>query len=131
MAARGRTPKVSEAIEGEIVGEPVTEETATAATLRDIGKLKIMMRRPADAQVALLGRLAVAAQREPEKYFSRLVDTFFRIVEGLLVHPDDIAAIEGAIIDDGLTIEDMVKGLGDKDQDAAAKTTRARARRTR
>jgi hypothetical protein len=125
MAARGRTPKVSEAIEGEVVGAATTEEVEVVD--RTIGKLKLKMRRPTDAQIALLGRLAVAAQREPEKYFSRLVDTFFRIVENLLVDAGDIAAVEGAIIEDKLTIEDIVTGLGTKDATAPA----GRVRRAR
>lgn len=127
MATRGRTPK-EPAIEGEVVAS-ATEETD--ATLRDIGKLKIMMRRPSDAQIALIGRLAVAAQREPEKYFTRLVDAFFRVVEGLLINPEeDIPRIEDAIIEGGLTIEAITKGLGTKDQDAAP-AARVRTRRAR
>jgi len=125
MAARGRTPKVSEVVEGEVVGAATTEEVEVVD--RTIGKLKLKMRRPTDAQIALLGRLAVAAQREPEKYFSRLVDTFFRIVENLLVDAGDIAAVEGAIIEDKLTIEDIVTGLGTKDATAPA----GRVRRAR
>ncbi len=128
MATPGRTRK-EPAIEGEVVGEPTTEEVE--ASLRDIGDLKIMMRRPSDAQIALIGRLAVAAQREPEKYFTRLVDAFFRVVEGLLVNPDeDIPRIENAIIDDKLTIEAITKGLGTKDKDAAP-AARVRTRRAR
>lgn len=107
------------------MGAATTEEVEVVD--RTIGKLKLKMRRPTDAQIALLGRLAVAAQREPEKYFSRLVDTFFRIVENLLVDAGDIAAVEGAIIEDKLTIEDIVTGLGTKDATAPA----GRVRRAR
>lgn len=126
MTARARSPKV---LEGEVSDVETVEAQDEAPQLRQLGGIEVLMRKPNDAQVAMLIRLAKATEKDPEKNFARLADVFFRIIEGLLVDEDDIEVLLEEIVTGRITMAQISAGLTPKDEDA--KTPGRRTRRVR
>lgn len=98
--------------------------------MRTIGDIKVLMREPNDAQIAMLIRLAKAAEKDPQANFARLADVFFRIIEGLLVRPEDIEAMLDEIVEGRMSMKQIAEGLSAKGEDGKP-ATKARTRRVR
>jgi len=75
------------------------------------------MRAPKEEQLAVVYTTMRAAERDPTHY-ARALEMFFRMIERLLVDPDDALKIDGALMDEKITfkhlgdaIESLVGGL--------------------
>lgn len=124
MTARARSPKV---IEGSVTEAEVEGETPEKATMHKLGQIDILMFNPNATQIAMLGRLVKASERDPQGTFLRLADVFFRIVENLIVNQDDVYRLEEEIVARRVEMADICKGLmADAEQAPNRRTRRVR-----
>ena len=93
-------------------------------------KLKVGVRTPTEEQAAVVFKTAKAAQRDPGANGLQALDVLFRVVEKLLVDPDDGPRIDDALLDGEIGISDILKlfaqGGNDADETAPRRVRRAR-----
>lgn len=132
----------SQAIEGEIVAN---EPTAEAVKDYTIGNLKITMRAATEDQFMVLlkhARLAEKAidqanalgteqaNQQAKQLALRTNEIFFRIVEKLIVQPEDVERLDDALADGTVTVKQITAAMKSEEQDGSPASP-ARTRRGR
>ena len=129
MATRASTRKITpEVVEGEVieaVDESITAEEHT------IGPLKIQMKRATEDQLAILAKVAMAAQKDPQGQGLRAIEVFFRLIENLIVDPKDVERLEDALTDGDVTVPQIAAQIQGKETPDADSAPRPRTRRGR
>jgi hypothetical protein len=131
MATRASTRKITpepEVIEGEVV---TATDTAVTTDECAIGPLKVRMQRATEDQMAVLAKVARAAEKDPQGKGLRAVEVFFRLVENLLVDRDDIERLEDALADRKVTLHQIAAQIKGEESANADKAPRPRTRRGR
>lgn len=120
---------VSASIEGEVIE---SEDTVVdEADLISVGSLQFRMTRPTDDQLAVLAKVARAAERDPSSSL-RAIEVFFKIIEKCLINQADGERLEDALIDGTISIRQITESISTKGDDASsAQTTARRTRRGR
>jgi uncharacterized cupredoxin-like copper-binding protein len=94
--------------------EPIEGETVIAREIRELvlqdGKPVVKFQAPTDGQIAVISKDINAARRDPTKSVE-LMWTFFRIIELLLLNPDDGHRIEDALLEGTLELNDLTTAI--------------------
>lgn len=121
------------AVTGAVVGAATNDVVeGQAVTPREIRQLDLSTGKPVkflaptDGQIAVISKDSKAAERDPEKVVT-LMWTYFRIIELLLLDPDDGRRIEDALLDGSLSLADLTSAVyGAPNVAAAPARTRRR-----
>jgi len=114
---------VSESMDDVIEGEIIEDHV--------IGHLKVKMRRATEDQLMVLLKHARLAEKAGTKEAAlRATEVFFRIIEQLVVDPDDIERIDDGLADKTVTVKQITGAMEIKGTDGPA-TAAARTRRGR
>lgn len=108
--------------------EPV--DTPKTRSVKLTGKLTVEVRYATSDQAAVVFKTARAAQRDVPKYGLQAIDALFRVVEKILVDPDDSQRIDDALMEGELTTRDLLKLFALEGEDAD-ETAPRRVRRGR
>jgi hypothetical protein len=111
-------------------GEPIEGETVAAREIRELvlqdGKPAVKFQAPTDGQIAVISKDINAARRDPTKSVE-LMWTFFRIIELLVLDPDDGYRIENALLEGTTNLTDLTTAIyGGNDVVARPPRTRRR-----
>jgi hypothetical protein len=94
--------------------EPVEGKTVEAREVRELpladGKPPVKFLAPIDGQVAVISKDINAAKRDPSKSIE-LMWTFFRIIELLVLDPEDGYRIENALLEGTLKLSDLTSAI--------------------
>lgn len=111
---------------------PVGTPEDRTARLVTIGPISVMALPATEGQRTVIAKGAAAFRRDSSNVFSAL-DIVFRVVQALLVNPEDVDRIDSGLIDGSIAPSDLagVLGLGEDDDDSPKPTKAIRTRRGR
>ena len=117
------------AVTGAVTGGVIEGQAVAAREIRELpmsdGK-PVKFLAPTDGQIAVISKDSKAAERDPEKIVT-LMWTYFRIIELLVLDPDDGRRIEDALLDGSLNLTDLTTAIyGSISAPAASARTRRR-----
>lgn len=130
MATRRTSPA---ALEGEIVESESTEgadsEGRPIHLIKVTDEISVWAREPSESQLAAITKSSMAAQRDLAGHAVYAMDVVFRVITAILHDPNDIKRLDSALIEDEVTVKDLLKILGVDSEDAkpaAKKSVRRR-----